>query len=205
VPLSVNTSGEQRVTLDSAEGTHDSAAPARMVMVGQYAESTVPTAVADGDAVRPNYDTLGRQRIAGFDQPANVIAVEEQSPALAQKSGPHTMTQLTAAATQTEAVNIRNYKHISAAVTTANVAAAGDAVHVQGQASHDGTNYFSLAPKDNTVANVTISGADVQIDASMVVGLLFENVAAEYFRVEFTTEDGGATDATVDVTIMAGN
>jgi hypothetical protein len=100
-------------------------------------------------------------------------------------------------------VNVRGKRNVTMQIVTANVAAAGDAVTVQGEGSLDGTSYGAMAPKNNAVTSVTITGGSVQIDASMVVLLQFENVVTDWVRLNWTAEAGGATDATVDVKIEA--
>jgi hypothetical protein len=93
-----------------------------------------------------------------------------------------------------------NFHHITYQIV---VAAIGTNVIVQGEGSHDGTSWFPLAPKDNTVAGVTYSGAQATITANGTYALLFENTKAKYTRFTWVSESAGAP--TLDIVEMKGN
>lgn len=163
------------------------------------AESTVPTEVADGARVRPSPDTFGRIAPKGFDLSQNAQRVTEVAPALLM--APITgFTQLTAPGSTTE-TSADNFHHATYQVV---VAAINTNVIVMGEGSLDGTNWFPLAPKDNTVSGVTYSGAQATITANGTYALLFENTKAKYIRFTWVSESGG-TAATLDVDDMKGN
>ena len=70
------------VFVGSIQGTDavDSAITANPVFVGAKAESTVPTEVADGDAVNHWFDTFGRQVIKGTNLGQESLDVNEIAP-----------------------------------------------------------------------------------------------------------------------------
>lgn len=189
VPLSVEADGDLRTTVTDAQGVHDAAVPSDVLMQGQYAETGVPVAVADGDVVRPWHDEYGRQHILGYDPASGTMGVTDAAPAVQAKLGPLAFAQLTAAGS-TAATNIRPYRSI---VWQILVAAIQTSVTVRVEGSHDNTNWFNLDD----------AGADTTYTANGTYQLSKYGVSVEYTRFTFVSEVGGAA-VTLDVDLIAG-
>jgi hypothetical protein len=160
------------------------------VVTGNIAETTVPTAVSDGQTVNRLVNEYGQAEDAAYDFDNNADRVIDVAPAVSQKLGPLTFTQLTAAGS-TAATNIRNYKNLTWQIILANKDTSVD-VRVEG--SHDGTNWF----------NMDDAGTDTQYTANGTYSLRASDRAVEFTRFTFVSEVGGAA-ATLDASLMAGN
>lgn len=98
--------------IDNFIGTHDAAAPAGIGVIGGFAESTVPAAVADGDAVRAWLDLLGRLVIYGANMAQASIDVSDTAPAQMQCIEPQTLLSAVTATGASAAVNAQDYENI---------------------------------------------------------------------------------------------
>lgn len=188
--LSMNLASELRTRTDSVQAAVDAAAPSERVGVGFYAETTVPTAVADGDLVDLDVNEYGNQRLAGYDRASNSILVTDTAPAKTQKLGPLTFTQLTAAGS-TAATNVANYSNYTWQVVVASI---NTSVTVRAEGSLDNSNWFNLDD----------SAIDTTYTANGTYCLRASNRAVKWVRFTFVSEVGGAA-ATLDVDLYAGN
>lgn len=148
-------------------------------------------------------DGYARVRGKAYDPSSGADAVTPVSASPLATFGPITETQLTAAATQTGWRSVEGLRNATIQITTANIAGAGDQITVQAEGSNDGASAFALAPENNTVAGIAYSGAIATISASGVFGLILKDLACTHIRLNWLTEAGGATDATVDAVVLA--
>ena len=174
--------------IDNIVGTHDAAAPTGLAMMGGVAETTVPAAVADGDAVRANMDEYGRARSAEFDPSLSAASVTDVSPAQMQVMIETGWVALTAPDDLTPVLDIRDYENVTVVYVIASI---GTSVDLRIEGSLDNSNWFALSA-------FQVLAADDQTDA-----VTFSGVKAAYLRCEFDAEDGGTP--TVSFQVMAGN
>jgi len=175
--------------IDDTVGTIDSAFSGKVNVIGAKAESTVPTEVADADAVAQWHDTLGRQILKGTNLGQECLDVNEIAPALLQTQV-ITFTQLTAAGS-TAVVNTEDYHNHTFSIT---LAAVDTSVDIRIEGSLDNSNWFNM---DDT-------GNDTQYTTNGTYLIHKPNFKTKYVRFTFVSEVGG-TAATLDVTYMGGN
>ena len=175
--------------IDDTVGTIDSAFSGKVNVIGAKAESTVPTEVADADAVAQWHDTLGRQILKGTNLGQECLDVNDVAPALLQTQV-ITFTQLTAAGS-TAVVNTEDYHNHTFSIT---LAAVNTSVDVRIEGSLDNSNWFNM---DDT-------GNDTQYTTNGTYLIHKPNFKTKYVRFTFVSEVGG-TAATLDVTYMGGN
>lgn len=190
VPLTIQTDGDASVTLTDAQGATGAAAPTEMVQQGLLANAAPPTAATAGHSVRRSANLYGATHDASYSWSDNANRSVDTAPAIQSKFGPVTFTQLTAAGS-TAAQNVRPRTTIEYAVTVASI---DTSVTVRVEGSHDNTNWFNL---DDAAIDTTYT-------ANGTYELCKYGVAAEYVRFTFVSEAGGA-NATLDVSLMAGN
>ena len=175
--------------IDDTVGTIDSAFSGKVNVIGAKAESTVPTEVADADAVAQWHDTLGRQILKGTNLGQECLDVNDVAPALLQTQV-ITFTQLTAAGS-TAVVNTEDYHNHTFSIT---LAAVDTSVDIRIEGSLDNSNWFNM---DDT-------GNDTQYTTNGTYLIHKPNFKTKYVRFTFVSEVGG-TAATLDVTYMGGN
>ncbi|KKL97706.1 hypothetical protein LCGC14_1831780, partial [marine sediment metagenome] len=181
--------------------THDAAAPAQLAIMGGVAETTVPAAVADGDAVRVNYDPYGRHRDASHNQAQSAGDVVETAPAVMQKMEVE-FTQL-AAPGATPAVNVEDYRNHTFQILL-DIGGCTNVV-VRAEGSLDGTNWAPLGVVDDdcVVTNCAVANAELTITATGTYYLRLQNLKTKYIRFTFVSELDD-TDATLSVDLMSG-
>jgi len=200
--LSFDLNGGARVRVDRAQAAHDAAAPAERVVVAHVAETTVPTAVADGDVVNMDVNEYGRQRLAGYDNGSNGLLVVEVAPALIQKAGPLTFTQLDEPGA-TAATNCRNYKNFCYQIL---VAGSPTATTIFAEGSHDNSNWFQLTVDTTTMARGwTIANNQATCSAAGCYELRGSNLACQYIRCSIMDLSGSPESVTADIQLMLGN
>ena len=187
--------------IDDYVGTHDAVAPDALAIIGGVAEETVPAAVADGDAVRINYDPYGRHRDAAFNQAQSSEDTTETAPAVMQV-GEFPFTQLTAPGS-TPAAATQDYRNHTFQILL-DIGGCTDVV-VRADGSLDGTNWAPLGVVDDdcVVTNCAVANEELTITASGTYFLRLQNLKTKYIRLTFVSE-AGDTDATLDVDLMSG-
>ncbi len=161
--LSVNAANELRVVSESVEGTVDSAAPARRMVIAGRAETTIGTAVADGDVVDLNVDEYGRIRDADHDYGSNSKLVTDIAPAIAS-------TILGASETLNDpddlstAYNISGYGYVGYRITATGVEGAGLTVRIR--LSDDNTSFGCAPLEDSSTTGIAITGANAVISTN---------------------------------------
>lgn len=176
--------------IDNCIGTHDAAAPTQLAIIGGVAEETVPAAVADGDAVRMNFDLYGRHRDAAFNQAQSAGDVTDVAPAQMQVLIETGWAALTAAGDLTPARDVRDHaNHTVAYDITIGSLTSMDLI-IWG--SIDGTLWFPMSS-----FNVLSTG--VLEDA-----VYFSGVQVTYIRCELEAENGAA-DGSVVFQLTSGN
>ena len=175
--------------IDNIVGTHDAAAPTGLAMMGGVAETTVPAAVADGDAVRANMDEYGRARSAEFDPSLSAASVTDVSPAQMQVMIETGWVALTAPGAETPVLDVRDYENITVEYTIATIDTSVDLI-IHG--SLDNVTWFPMSA-------FTVLAADDQDDA-----VIFSGVKVTYLKCEFDAEVGGEA-AVVTFKVMCGN
>ena len=162
------------------------------ILVKEIAETTVPTAVADGATVAAWFDEYGKQILAGFNlsvdaQDSNTINFPGLSPSIVTG-----ITQLTAPGDTVE-VDVSQAYQYGYAFTIASI---DTNVTVQLEGSIDETNYTTV-PLDNTaIANVTITNNQMIITANGTY-IMWATAPLKDVRFDFVAETGG-TAATID-------
>jgi len=183
--VTIATDDQTAANIDNTSGTHDSAAPSKVVMQGQYAETAVPAAVADGDAVRANYNEYGQARDASYNYSQNSNNVVNIAPELSQTIE-YIDSPLLNAVTATGAsadVNVSGYNKMTFHIIASSVTTGGTVVI---QSSLDGTNYVDV---DTTT-----------VSADGTTEVVIENRKYKYVRANITAR----TDGTYTVLAIIG-
>ena len=170
-------------------GTPGDTAPTTVVVVGQTATAGVPVAVADGETVRPWYDTLGRQVIAGYDVSSGSLLVTNVAP-VPRATLVTAQAALTAAGVGA-AVNVAGYASITWQIVIASI---NTSVTVRVEGSNDGTSFFNM--NDAGIDTTYVADDAYELRASCR-GIL-------QTRLRFVSEVGGAA-VTVTGTCRAAN
>jgi hypothetical protein len=173
-------------------------------MQGQYAESTVPTAVADGDVVRPWFEEYGRPVIFGADLSSGAIAITPVSatPRSTFETADETLTDV---GDQTTSKNVSEYPYISFQIVFASYESPA-VFRILG--SVDDTNFGALPLEDNDTTgstdNLSVTGADATISAAGTYIITTKALAIKYVRLEWS--DGGSPPAAAaTVNMIAGS
>jgi hypothetical protein len=199
--LSVDLTSNLRTRVDLAQGTHDSAAPSQILMQGQFAETTVPAAVADGDAVRPNFNEYGEPRDAAFDYSALATRIVDPSPALQTKIGPLSFTQIDEPGV-TAATNCRPYKNFCWQCV---VGGSPVATTLTVEGSHDNSNWFDVTIDSTAKENMAVANNIATISAAGTFEVRGSRLATAYIRLKVMGTSGSPDIATVDCQLILGN
>lgn len=152
------------------------------VLNKQIAETTVPTAVADGAEVNLNVDEYGAQRLAGYNYSVNSIDSNVVNQALLNTITVTNLSAVTATGAGT-AIDMSNFNKITVQYTASSVTTGGT---VKLQGSIGGTNWYDLDTESIT-ANGTTYGS--------------VNGKHKFVRTNVTTR----TDGTYTTIIFGGN
>ena len=171
--------------IDDTIGTIDSAFSGKVLVIGGKAESSVPTEVADGDALALQVDTFGRIVLKGYNSSSGALQVEEISP-INENTLENSWTTLTEVG-ETSALNVLNYKYHTVQIT---VAAIDSTVDINVKGSLDGDDYFDL------------ESTDVQYSANGTYSLDYCK-KLKYIKFAMTAESG--TNVTVTASYLGGN
>jgi len=186
----INTAIQAAVQIiDNIVGTHAAAAPTGLVMLGGVAETTVPVAVTDGQAVRANMDEYGRFRSTEFDPGLSAAQVSDVAPAQMQVMIETGWAALSAPAAETPVLDVRDYENITVEYIIATIDTSVDLI-VWG--SFDNVTWFPMHA-------FTVLAADDQDDS-----VVFSSVKVAFMKCEFDGEVGG-TNAVVTFKVMCGN
>jgi len=175
--------------IQDSQGTHDSAAPVKITVVGSVAETTTPAAVADGDAVRIWTDEYGRPVNPSFNQSDSAddnTIINFPSAAPMQE----TKTTLTAAGV-TDAIGVSGKVYHAISYTIAFI---DTNVVVRAEGSiNDGATYF----------NLSAAGVDTTKTVNDTFPMTYIGKLS-HIRFRFVSETGG-TYATITPSFMSGN
>ena len=189
--LSLSLNSEARVRIDRAEAAPAATAPAEMVIEGGVGRTAFPTAVTDGQTVRPFRDSIGRAVGATDDLGSNSTLTSPVAEAPRSYYGPETLTALAAAGSTAER-QVLGYSSIKWSFVVASLEA-GQFCTVRAEAMEDGTNYNNMAA----------SGVDTTITANGNYSLYATGRSAWKTRFTLVTDSvGGAV--TVTPTLTAG-
>ncbi len=158
-------------------------------VMGMKAESTVPTEVADGEAVAIWGDTFGRLVQLFTDVAQNAASVSDISPAKMQIARWLDWAALTAPGQETPEANVQDYDIIKVQYIIAAIGVSVDLI-IWGSIDGGATWYPKL--------RWTVLAADEQTDA-----VLFSCDKDERIKGELDAEDGGTP--TVTFKVLAGN
>jgi len=167
--------------IDDTVGTIDTAFSGKVTVTGGKAEETVPTEVADADAVATWFDTFGRQVLKGTNLGLNAMDTNEVSPALLL-TNEQTLLDAVTATGASSSYNVLNYNKITF-YYIASSTSTGATIKIQSSPddsnwydedteaiSADGTTQFTIDGKRKYVrANVT-SRTDGTYSVKMVAG-----------------------------------
>ncbi len=174
--------------IDDTVGTIDSAHGNKVSVVGAKAEGTVPTEVADADAVALWADRLGRLITLYTDLSQSAASVSDIAPAQMQKAKWEDWAALTAPDDETPEANVQDFENLTVEYVVASI---GTSVDLKIWGSIDGgTTWFLLTDT-------------IQVLANGVEAVSFSGLAIERIKCEFDAEDGGTP--TVTFKLMAGN
>ena len=138
-------------TIDNSIGTVDSAAPTQRNVAGHVAETTVPTAVADGDVVNQWHDEYGRQITLATNLSVGADDVNVVAPIPRNTSGVQTLLNAVTSTGASTDQDVENYTKFTFSITSSSVTSGG-VVKIQG--SMDGTNYYDMSTS-NISSDVT--------------------------------------------------
>jgi hypothetical protein len=196
--LSIDLTNQLRVTSANVQGTHDFAAPTQVVMQGQFAETTVPTAVADGDVVRPWVDEYGREVGKTDDlSSGSTLVTQTDSPRNAY-IGPFTNAQIDEPGVTT-AVGIKGCPHWTFGIVVGGTPLAST---IEAEGTVDDTNYFTVTPETTAKAGLAIANCVGTISAAGN----YEwkgTTALSQIRLKIMGDSGSPDSATFDVTTAA--
>jgi len=196
--LSVDLTNQLRVTSANVQGTHDFAAPTQVVMQGQFAETTVPTAVADGDVVRQWVDEYGRP-IGKTDDlsSGSTLVTQTDSPRVAY-IGPFTNAQIDEPGVTT-AVGIKGCPHWTFGIVVGGTPLAST---IEAEGTVDDTNFFTLTPETTAKAGLAVANCVGTISAAG--NYEWKGTAAvSQIRLKVMGDSGSPDSATFDVTTAA--
>ena len=177
--------------IDNYVGVIDAAHGTGVAVLGGKAETGVPVAVADGDAVAIRMDAYGQLIQLATDVAQGALSVNDIAPAQAQTARWLDWVALTAPDQETPSAVVQGYENITVQYVIATI---DTSVTLKIWGSIDnGTTWFLLTPA------ITVLAADAQSDA-----VFFAGVAVERIKCEFDAEAGGVA-ATVTFKAMAGN
>ena len=186
----INTAIQAAVeTIDNTVGTHDAVVPTQVLMQGQYAEGTVPTAVADGDVVRPWYDLYGRLVQLATNLAQSSLDVTDVAPAQMQKLFETGWAVTTAPGAETPELDIQDYENILVEYVIADIGTSVDII-VWGTID-SGTTWFPIA-------SFQVLAAEDQTDS-----VIFSGVPIQRIKCEHEAEVGGTP--TIAFKVSAGN
>ena len=186
------------VAITNVQGTHDSAAPTQVVMQGQFAETTVPTAVADGDVVRPWVDEYGRP-IGKTDDlsSGSTLVTQTDSPRVAY-IGPFTNAQIDEPGVTT-AVGIEGCPHWAFVIVVGGTPLAST---IEAEGTNNDTDYCTLTPETTAKAGLAIANCVGTISAAGN----YEwkgTTAVSKIRLKVMGDSGSPDSATFDITLSA--
>jgi len=161
-----------------------------VAVIGGKAESTVPTEVADGEAVAVWLDTFGRLVQLATDVAQNALSVSDIAPAQMQVAKWLDWAALTAPDDETPEANVQDYENHTIQYTIATIDTSVDLV-IWGSID-GGVSWFPMS-------RFTVLAADEQIDT-----VIFSGVKVERIKCEFDGEVGGVA-AVVTFALMSGN
>lgn len=169
--------------IDDAIGTIDSAFSGKVMVEGGKAESTVPTEVADGDAVAKWFDTFGRQILYGANLGIGALDVNEVAPAL-QQTMEVTLLDAVTATGDSAVVDVSNYNKLT--------------FHEIASGVSTGAALVLRHSLDNTNFAVVNSG---DITANGVTEVAISDRKYKYVKANIASR----TDGTYSVLMLAGN
>jgi len=167
----------------NAEQTPDAVAATKIVQSGGIAETTVPTAVADGDAVATWYNEYGQQVSYGANLSSNAIDSNVVNQALLNTITTTNLSAVTATGAGA-AVDISNFNKITVSYIASSVTTGGT---IKLQGSLDNTNWY-----------------DIDSEAIGADGTTYYSISGEkhkYIRTNLTAR----TDGTYTTIIFGGN
>jgi hypothetical protein len=167
----------------NAEQTPDAVAATKIVQSGGIAETTVKTAVADGDAVATWYDEYGRQVLYGANLSANAIDTNIVNQALLNTITVTNLSGVTATGAGT-AVDMSNFNKITVSYK-ATSAGTGGTILTQGSLDNDA--WYTLDTEAITTSGITYFALSDQ--------------KHKYIRTNLTAR----TDGTYTTIIFGGN
>jgi hypothetical protein len=166
----------------NAEQTPDAVAATKIVQQGGIAETTVPTAVANGDAVATWVNEFGQQVLYGANLSANAMDTNVVNQALLNTQEVVHLNAVTATGASA-LVDISNYNKINFHITSSGVTTGGTMLI---QSSLDGTNFVTIHTET--------------ITTNTTVGISFEG-KWKFIRANLSAR----TDGTYTVRHIAGN
>jgi hypothetical protein len=180
----------QNLDVSSAtEQVPDSPANTKVVQLGGIAESTVPTAVADGDAVAMWLDTYGRQIIAGFNNALAAIDTNQVNQATLNRLGPVDIIPAGTKATYTSSsIDVSNYHNYTLHIITSGYTS-GATIEIQH--SLGGTNWTTLSSTTTT--------------QNGVIEYAITHRAYKYIRAVISSYTDGTLTEAYNVQLFAGN
>lgn len=177
--------------IDNIVGTIGGAHGTGVAVIGMKAESTVPVAVADGQAVAMWGDLYGRMVQLATDVAQSALSVSDIAPAQMQVLRAIDWAALTAPAQETPQLNVQDYENITVQYIIATIDTSVD-LKIWGSID-GGTTWFLMTP------TFTVLAADPQSAA-----ISFSGVKVGRIKCEFDAEVGG-TNAVVTFKVMCGN
>lgn len=148
------------------------------------AETTVPTAVADGETVNTWSDEYGRQVLAGYNLALNGFDTNQVNQALLNRLGPITNLNAVTSTGAGTSLDISNYHNITTHIVASSVTS-GATIDIQH--SLDGTNWANISQNIITENGVT--------------EVVMENKAYKYLRTNATSY----LDGTYTTQVYCGN
>lgn len=181
--VNVNIASSDVTIGGDAEAVPNDVAATKIVQSGGIAETTVPDAVSDGDAVATWFNEYGQQILYGSNLSSNAIDSNVVNQALLNTINVTMLSAVTATGESTD-VDVSNFNKLTFHIIASSVTDGGT---MKIQHSIDGTNYTDVA---------TESIAD-----DGVTEVVVENRKYKYVRANLTAR----TDGTYSVLLFGGN
>jgi hypothetical protein len=138
--VNVNIAASDITIGGDAEQTPDSVAAAKIIQQGGIAETTVPTAVADGDAVATWVNEYGQQVLYGANLSSNALDTNQVNQALLNTIEVTLLDAVTAGGSSSS-VDVSNYNKLTFAIISSSTS---DGATVALEGSLDDTNWYTI-------------------------------------------------------------
>ena len=196
--LSVDLNNQLRTRIDLAQAAPAATAPTQMVIEGGVAETTFPTAVTDGQTVRPLRDEYGRAIGRTDDLGSNATLTACVAALPRAYTGPFTFTQIDEPG-ETAATNISGYPEWCFQVDVGGTPLAST---IEAMGSIDGTDYGTITTETTAQDGLAVA---LNVGTISKAGTYFwkGRCAMRFIKLRVMGDSGSPDSATFDIALFA--